>query len=155
MRLTDIIRSECIKVPLEATDKLQAIAELLALLDAEGLVKDSAAVLQAVTEREAVRSTGIGQGFAIPHGKSPHVDELVLAIGKLDEPIDFDSIDKQPVNVIFLLISPSDQTGPHIQALACISRLMTEMGLRKKLNDAKTAQKLQELIEKHVKNSIA
>ena len=154
MRLTDIIRAECIKVPLEATEKQQTIAELLALLDAQGLVKDPDAVLQAVIEREAVRSTGIGQGFAIPHGKSHHVDELVMAIGKLDEPIDFDSIDKQPVNIIFLLISPSDQTGPHIQALACISRLMTDTSLRKKLDQVKTAQKLQELIEEHVKNSV-
>jgi len=75
----------------------------------------------------------VGQGFAIPHGKANSVDRLLIAIGKTAEPIDFDSIDGKPVSMIVLLISPIGQTGPHVQALARISRFMTDMKIRKGL----------------------
>jgi len=79
-----------------------------------------------VLARERTRSTGIGSGIAIPHGKCKAVRGLVMAIGIAHEPIDFVSIDGKLVTIILLLVSPADQTGPHIQALAQISRLMLD-----------------------------
>lgn len=142
MRLTDILKPENIKVPLEATDKSQAIHELVDLLGANGEVNSPKKVLDAVLEREATRSTGIGAGLAIPHGKTDGTDHLVMAIGKPAQPIDFASIDGRPVNIIWLLSSPPDQTGPHIHALARISRLMTVDDFRSTLTAADTPQKV-------------
>ncbi|MHC4608887.1 MAG: PTS sugar transporter subunit IIA, partial [Planctomycetota bacterium] len=124
MKLTDLLSPACVRVPLEATDKVGAITELLDLLGENGKLRDRDAVLQAVLAREATRSTGIGYGLAVPHGKSPACPRLAIAIGKPAKPIDFESKDGEPVNIIVLLASPPDQTGPHIQALARISRLM-------------------------------
>ena len=97
-------------------------------------------------EREAIRSTGVGQGFAIPHGKTNTVDRIYMAVGKLNDPIDFNSIDGQMVTIIVLLVSPLDQTGPHIQALARISRLMTDQKLRNSLWACHSDEELFQLI---------
>src|SRR5437667_2906552 len=125
MRLSEILTASNIKVPLAATTKTDAIRELVALLTAIGDVTDPKKVLEAVLEREATRTTGIGNGLAIPHGKCAGVPDLVMAIGKPAQPIDFQSIDGRPVSVIWMLTSPPEKTGPHIHALARISRLMT------------------------------
>jgi len=105
-------------------------------------VKDASVLLNSVLEREATRTTGIGNGLAIPHGKCAGVDHLVVAIGKPAEPIDFDSIDKRPVSLIVLLASPPEQTGPHIQALARISRLMNVDAFRHAMRTATSAQQI-------------
>ena len=146
MNLSDILDKNSVQVPLEANQKTQAISQLIDLLDKQGKLKDPKAALQAVLERENIRSTGIGQGFAIPHGKSAAVDKLVMAVGLLQNPIDFESIDSQPVNIVVLLLSPIDQTGPHIQALAGISRMMTDQNIRKKINQTKSPEDLYQLI---------
>ncbi|MCH8193480.1 MAG: PTS sugar transporter subunit IIA [Planctomycetes bacterium] len=114
------------RVPLNSNDKNAAITELLDVLDDNGLLEDRAVVSDAVFTREQTRSTGIGSGIAIPHGKCDAVKNLVMAIGIAHTPIDFESIDGRPVTTIILLISPTDQTGAHIQALAGISRLMLD-----------------------------
>lgn len=142
MQLKDIVRPECVKVPLDAQEKYQAIKELIDLLDQAGLLINYSQTLDAVMQRESVRSTGVGQGFAIPHGKCPSVDQMIMAIGKTSRPIDFESIDNQPVNIIILLISPTGQTGPHIQALAKISRLMTDAKTRKTIVTSENAEQL-------------
>ena len=149
MRLSDLLELGCIKVPLAAGDKKGAIVELIDVLDGVGHLADREAVVTAIMEREEVRSTGIGQGLAIPHGKTSAVDRLVMAIGKVAEPIDFDSMDDAPVTLIILLVSPADQTGPHIQALARISRMMTNDLLREKLWAATTSDDLFELMKTH------
>jgi mannitol/fructose-specific phosphotransferase system IIA component (Ntr-type) len=123
MRLTDILKPENIKVPLEATTKNAAIAELVHLLAINGQVTDEKKVLDSVLERESTRTTGIGDG---------------LAIGKPAVPIEFQSIDGRPVSVIWMLTSPPDKTGPHIHALARISRLMTIDKFKQALRAAKT-----------------
>jgi len=142
MRLTEILKPQNIKVPLAAKTKAEAISELVDLLVASGDVKDGKKVLDAVLEREATRTTGIGNGLAIPHGKCNGVDHLVMAIGRPLAPIDFQAIDGRPVNLIWLLASPPDQTGPHIHALARISRLMTIDRFRQALAAAQTPQDL-------------
>ena len=146
MRLSDILKPQDIKIPLEAKSKTEAIGELVNLLAANGRVTDPKKMLDAVLDREATRTTGIGNGLAIPHGKCPGVENLVMAIGKAATPIDFQAIDGRPVTLIWLLGSPPDKTGQHIHALARISRLMTIDKFRQAVAGAKTAQELFDLI---------
>ena len=146
MRLTEILKPQNIKVPLEAKIKTDAIGELVSLLAANGDLSDPKKVLDAVLDREATRTTGIGNGLAIPHGKCTGTDHLVMAIGRPATPIDFQAIDGRPVNLIWLLSSPPDKTGPHIHALARISRLMTIDRFRQALQAAKTAQEIYDSI---------
>ena len=148
MRLTEILKPQNIKVPLDATAKADAIGELVNLLAANGEVTDAKKVLDSVLEREATRTTGIGNGLAIPHGKCNGTDHLVMAIGRPGTPVDFQAIDGRPVNLIWLLSSPPDKTGPHIHALARISRLMTIDKFRHALAEAKTAQEIFDAIVK-------
>lgn len=118
MMLTRILQPTCIKVPLTGTDKDSVITELVDILAENGLLGNKQAALDAVFARERTRSTGIGAGIAIPHGKSSAVKELVMALGIAQQPVDFESIDRKPVFIVILLVSPLDQTGPHIQAFA-------------------------------------
>src|SRR5947209_6387582 len=142
MRLTDILKPQNIQVPLAGKTKNEAIGELVTLLATNGEISDGKKVLDAVLEREATRTTGIGNGLAIPHGKCNGVDHLVMAIGRPGTPIDFQAIDGRPVNLIWLLASPPDKTGPHIHALARISRLMTIDRFRQALAAAQSSQEL-------------
>ena len=146
MILTQILQPTCVKVPLEGKDKQSVITELVDLLDANGLVLDKNIALDAVFAREQTRSTGIGSGIAIPHGKCKAVKELVMAIGIAGEPIDFASVDGKPVTIIILLVSPANQTGPHIQALARISRLMIDKEFKEGLERAGSADEVYELL---------
>ena len=148
MRLTEILKPQNIKIPLEAKVKTDAIGELVELLAANGELTDPKKVLEAVLDREATRTTGIGSGLAIPHGKCTGTDHLVMAIGRCEAPVDFQSIDGRPVNLIWLLSSPPDKTGPHIHALARISRLMTIDRFRQSLVAAKDAQEVFDAIVK-------
>ncbi|UCC23026.1 MAG: PTS sugar transporter subunit IIA [Planctomycetota bacterium] len=147
MTLTKILQPTCVKVPLEGNDKKSVITELVDLLDANGALLDRDMALNAVLVREQTKSTGIGSGIAIPHGKCAAVKELVMAIGLTREPIDFESVDGKPVKIIFLLVSPVDQTGPHIQALAKISRLMLDDKFRKELEGTDSAEAVYKLLD--------
>ena len=146
MRLTEILKPENIKIPLAATTKADAIKELVDLLAGNGAITDGKKVLDSVLDREATRTTGIGNGLAIPHGKCTGTADLVMAVGRPAQPIDFQAIDGRPVTLIWLLTSPPDKTGPHIHALARISRLMTVDKFRQALNQAKTAQEMYDTI---------
>jgi len=146
MILTQILQPNCVKVPVENKDKEAVITELVDLLDANGLLLDRDVALEAVLTRERTRSTGTGAGIAIPHGKCNAVKELVMAIGIAHEPIEFESVDGKPVTILILLVSPADQTGPHIQALASISRLMLNEKFKQKLEQATSADEVYELL---------
>jgi fructose-specific phosphotransferase system IIA component len=146
MLLTEILQPACIKVPLDAKDKESAITQLLDLLNESGLLQDRDGALEAVMNREKTRSTGIGSGLAIPHGKCKAVKELVMTIGIVPDGIDFQSVDSKPVKIIILLVSPIDQTGPHIQALASISRLMLDETFKSKLEQASSTDEVYDLI---------
>ena len=148
MNLTKILQSSCVRVPLESKDKKGIITELVDVLAENGLLLDRDAVLEAVLMREQTRSTGIGSGIAIPHGKCGAVKELVMAIGIASEPIDFESVDGKGVMIVLLLVSPADQTGPHIQALAKISRLMLDDKFKESLEKACSSKEAYELISK-------
>ena len=146
MILTQILQPTCIKTPLAGSNKEDAIEELINLLADNGQLNDRGEALEAVLAREQTRSTGIGSGIAIPHGKCTAAKELVMAIGIAAEPIEFDSIDNKPVNILFLLVSPPDQTGPHIQALARISRLMLDEQFKSQLEKATSPEEVYDLI---------
>ena len=130
MNLTDLIQEKTIRAPLEATDKQGAISELVDLLSNEGCITNCEIIKQAVWERELQRTTGIGEGLAIPHGRCDELDSMVMAMGRPSTPIDFASPDKRPVELIILLVSPTDNTSDHIQALGRISRLMVDRSFR-------------------------
>ena len=146
MTLTQILQANCVKVPVEGRDKEAVITELVDLLDASGALQDRNVALDAVLTREQIQSTGTGAGIAIPHGKCTAVREVVMAIGIAREPIEFESVDGRPVTILFLLVSPVDQTGPHIQALAAISRLMLNEKFRRQLEQADSVEAVDELL---------
>ncbi len=146
MLLTQILEPTCVKAPLDGKSKESVITELVDLLADNGALIDRDVVLEAVFVREETRSTGIGSGIAIPHGKCSGVKELVMSVGIAAEPVDFSSIDAKPVSIIILLASPIDRTGPHIQALARISRLMLDEDFKSKLENSTSAEEAYELI---------
>lgn len=146
MRLTDIINPANVKVPLAATNKTDAIKELIGLLAEHGDVSDPAKVLGVVLDREATRTTGIGYGLAIPHGKTAGAAQLTMAIGKCATPIDFQAIDGRPVSIVWLLVSPPDKSVAHIATLARITKLMMVDRFRIEMNRAADAESVLKLI---------
>jgi len=149
MNLLDIITPECVKAPLDATDKRGAIDELVDLLATHDRISQADVLKEAVWTREQTRTTGIGHGLAIPHGKSEGLNEIVMAIGKPSQPMDFEAIDGQPVRLIVLLASPPDKNSDHIQALARVSRLMTLEDFREKVYEAESGEEIWELLKAH------
>ena len=146
MNLLDILTPDCIRSPLKATDKRGVINELVDVLASVGRVPDAAGLKEAVWTRELTRTTGIGVGLAIPHGKSPGMTNVAMAIGRPVSPIEFDAIDGQPVRLVVLLASPPDRTQDHIQALARISRLMMLNEFRERIYALTTPQEIFELL---------
>lgn len=133
MKLKDILTENLIKIPLQSREKRQVIEEIVEILAKARCIKDRDDVLKAVLDREAVMSTGVGDEVAIPHGKSDAAPQIVVALGVAKEPIEFQSMDDRPVRLIWLLVGPPDQTGPHLKALSRISRLMHKREFREQL----------------------
>jgi len=146
MNLAHILTPDCVQVPLKATDKHGVIDELIDLLEQAGRVADAATLKDAVWTREQTRTTGIGHGLAIPHGRSAGVSSIAMAVGKPAEPMDFEAIDNLPVRLVVLLASPPDKTSEHIQALARVSRLMTMDDFRSRIYAAENADQIYELL---------
>jgi fructose-specific phosphotransferase system IIA component len=145
MVLTRALSPACVKVPLEGTDKDSIITELVDSLNENGLLPDRDGTLDGIFDREHIRSTGVGYGIAIPHGHSASVRDLAMAVGIPRAPVDFDSVDGKPVSIVVLLVSPARQTGPHIQALARISRMLLDPEFREAVQRAPSAQAVYEL----------
>lgn len=145
MLLTDLITPQRIKIPLEGRTKEELLAELVTLATGDDPA-EIGAVLRAVQDREAVLSTGIGHGVAIPHGRSAAVDELRLAAGVTAVPVDFDALDGQPVRLLFLLIGPDSAAGAHIKALSRISRLVRRDDMRNSLMAAGSAEEFYQIL---------
>ncbi len=148
MNVKDLLKKEHIAMSFEVVDKTEAITRLVDLLNANGQLDDRDAVLDAVLAREATRSTGIGNGLAVPHGKSSGCHQLTMAVGKPATPLEFGSIDSKPCGFIILLVSPVDKTGPHIQTLASISRLWLTEGFRLAIAEANTPEAILEAVQK-------
>ncbi len=148
MNVLEVLQPDCIKVPLQARDKKSAIEELVDVLAKTGAVSDAAELKVAVWNREMQRSTGIGEGLAIPHGKGSAVRRLAMAIGVPEHPIAYDSIDHKPVKLIAMLVSPTEKVTEHVQALGRLSRLMTDAAFRERTYAAHTAEEMYEIFRK-------
>ena len=155
MDLVELLDRRCIKTRLQADNKNDAIKELIDLLAENGVLAEPAAALQAVLEREKVRTTGIGLGLALPHGKCPDGQKPVIAIGLKPAGLDFDSVDGRPVDIIVLMVSPSNQVAQHIQALARISRFLSFDEFRKNLRKATTADEIYEVVKRKEEEAAA
>ncbi len=139
MLLTELLPADRIRLPLQATDKSGVLKELVDFL-AERSSGDAAEILAAVREREAVLSTGIGFGIAIPHAKARSVATLGLVAGVSKLPIPFDAIDGEPVRLFFLLVGPEAAAGLHVKALSRIARVVRREQVREALLAAPTAE---------------
>lgn len=146
MKITEMLRREFVLEQLKAGNKRDALAELAGVF-AQGRMKvDSEAMLHVLLERERLGSTGIGDGIAIPHGKLPGLEEMVVSFGRSREGIAFEAMDGKPVHLFFLLMAPENSAGQHLKALAKISRMLKDANFRKSLLEAKLHEDLFRII---------
>ena len=148
MRLSKKIDKKALKLDLEASSKEGALVELVGLLCDAYRLKERDTILEAIRAREEKQSTGIGMGLAVPHAKTPAVDRLYVAFGRSTDGIDFDSIDGEKARLFFILVSPRDVSGPHIKALAGISRLVKHEEFREELLGCSDAKRWIDLVKK-------
>ncbi|MBK6504834.1 MAG: PTS sugar transporter subunit IIA [Ignavibacteria bacterium] len=145
MRISEILSEKVIATGLEATDKYEAIDKMIELACASGNMINKDNVKQCVLDREKLVSTGVGKGFAIPHGKTDDIKDIVAAFAVLKPPMDFDSIDLEPVKYIFLVIGKESLLNAHIKLLSRISRIMNKEEFRERLDDAKSPEEIMEM----------
>lgn len=146
MKITDVLNKQAIKIGIEATEKEAALRELVDVLAKVRDIGDKRAILKALLERESLGSTGIGQGIAIPHGKTDRLNELVAVLGISKKGVQFDALDGEPVFIFFLLVAPRDSAGPHLKALAKVSRLLRDSYFCELLKNAKDEKEIYEII---------
>ena len=148
MSIRDFLVDQAVSCDVKAHTKEDVIRELVSLLVKSGAIKerDQSRLVQVLLDREALGSTGIGQGVAIPHGKSACVTRLVAAFGISRAGVTFESLDGEPASIFFLLVAPEDSAGPHLKALARISRLLKDKHFRDGLRAAKDERQLLKII---------
>lgn len=148
MKIMDFLDKKAIKLDLQSAEKEDALKELVDLLAETQEIGDKKSILKALIERESLGSTGIGQGIAIPHGKTDKVSELVAVLGISHKGVNFEALDGEPVYIFFLLVAPKDTAGPHLKALAQISRLLRDSYFCELLKRCKTAEEVYDLIRR-------
>lgn len=153
MKISEILNEKVISVDLKCTDKDDAINKMVDLASNSGLMIDIDKVRECVVEREKLVSTGVGKGFAIPHGKTDEIKDIVAAFAVLKEPIDFDSIDLEPVQFVFMIVGKESLLNAHIKLLSRISRLMNKDEFREKLEEAKTSEEVLKIFTEEEANS--
>jgi len=142
MKISDFLSKDAIIPELKSIDKFEAIDELIGLFSSDSRVEDIEDVRKNVFEREKIMSTGVGKGFAVPHGKSDSIKEIIVAFGKSIQGIDFDALDEQPVNLIFLIVGRNDMISAHIKLLSRISKMMNKDDFRNRLLSASDAEEI-------------
>jgi fructose-specific phosphotransferase system IIA component len=142
MKISDFLSTEVIIPELKSTDKYDAINELIELFSSDPRVEDIEDVRKNVFDREKIMSTGIGKGFAVPHGKSDSIKEIIAAFGRSIEGIDYEAMDGQPVNLVFLIVGRNDMISLHIKLLSRISRMMNKDDFRSRLLNASNAEEI-------------
>ena len=147
MKIMEFLDKRAIKVGLNATEKEDVLRELVDILAEVKDIGDKKSILRALIERESLGSTGIGQGIAIPHGKTERVGELVAVMGISHKGINFEALDGEPVYIFFLLVAPKETAGPHLKALAQISRLLRDAYFCELLKRCKTSEEVYNLIK--------
>jgi PTS system nitrogen regulatory IIA component len=138
MPLTDLVALNAILPNLKVNGKKQALQEIAGKA-AELTGQSDRAILENLLQREKLGSTGVGNGVAIPHGKLPKLDHVFGLFARLDRPIDFDALDGQQVDLIFLLLAPEGAGADHLKALARVARLLRDPDIARKLRDATDA----------------
>jgi PTS system nitrogen regulatory IIA component len=141
MPLTDLVAPNAVIPALKVTSKKQAIQEL-ATKAAKLTGQNERGIFETLMQREKLGSTGVGNGIAIPHGKVGKLDRLFGLFAKLDRPVDFDALDGQPVDLIFLLLAPEAAGADHLKALARVARLLRDPDIARKLRESRDAQAL-------------
>ncbi|MBE7448378.1 MAG: PTS sugar transporter subunit IIA [Kofleriaceae bacterium] len=136
MKIIDLIAREMIVPALASGDKRAILDELATHIAGRHPRIDRAALTKVLVDREALASTAIGEGVAIPHGKLPAVTEIIACLGRAPGGVDFDSMDKQPTFLFFVLVAPESSTGAHLKALARISRVFKDQAFRRRLLEA-------------------
>lgn len=145
MLISDLVMPSAVIADLKATSKKQALQEL-ARRAADLTGAGERAIFDVLLERERLGTTGVGDGVAIPHGKLPDLPRLFGLFARLERPIDFEAIDEQPVDLIFLLLAPGGAGADHLKALARVSRLLRDRAMREKLRGSETAEALYALL---------
>jgi len=149
MKTSEFLCAKAVSSDLKSTKKPEVIAELVDLLISAGSIdkKHRKKILEVLMAREALGSTAIGQGIAIPHGKCDCIKKLVGCLGVSRQGIKFDSLDGEPAYIFFLLIAPVDSAGPHLKALARISRLLKDKYIRESLKTAQDDKSIVSLVQ--------
>ncbi|MDR0820569.1 MAG: PTS sugar transporter subunit IIA [Endomicrobium sp.] len=147
MKIMDFLRKDAIIVDLKSTDKKSAIIELAETLKNTKKVKETDEIINIILEREKLGSTGIGQGVAIPHGKTGVLQEQMGVLGISHKGIEFNSLDGEAVHIIFLLVGPVEVAGQHLKALSKISRLFKDKFLRQAIKDAVAVEEVVKIIQ--------
>ncbi len=157
MKFADFVNNEAIQSDLQATDKEAVIRELVASLVKSGKLSSSEEenIVQAVLKREELGSTGIGRGIAVPHTKHPSVTDPIGTVGVSHGGVDFMSLDGEPVNLFFMLISPLDKPSEHLQALENISKQLQDETFCRFLKQAKTPEDVKQVLEEADNNQFA
>ncbi len=145
MALVDLITPDVVKVPLTARDKPGVIDELIQILKDAGKIEDKDRVADDIHKREAMGSTGLEFGIAVPHAKSEAVKELTMSLGIAPQGIEFDAMDGKPSKLFFLILAAPDQSGPHIEALAEIAKLSKSKSFLNALINATSADEVVDL----------
>jgi len=148
MKITEFLDKRGIKMDVESSEKEDVLKELVDVLADVKDVGDKKLILKALVDRENLGSTGIGQGIAIPHGKTDKVKEIVAVLGISRKGVNFDALDGEAVYLFFLLVAPKDNPGPHLKALAQISRLLRDSFFCELIKRCQTPEEVFELIRK-------
>lgn len=148
MKIVDLLDEKVVRTNLPGTTKAEIINAIIDVAATSDRVTDKEKVRTAIFEREKIMSTGVGAGFAIPHAKSDAVSDIVAALAVTAQPIDYQSLDDQPVRIVFLLVGRENMVGPHIKLLSRISRLMNNEDFRKRLLGAASPQDILEIFRK-------
>jgi PTS system nitrogen regulatory IIA component len=141
MPLLDFLDPQAVLPALRVNGKKQALQEL-AFQAARLTGLAESAIYEALLQRERLGSTGVGEGIAIPHGKLPGLDKIFGLVARLDKPVDFEALDGQPVDVLFLLLAPEGAGADHLKALARVARVLREPGLIERLRGTRDAAAL-------------
>jgi PTS system nitrogen regulatory IIA component len=141
MLLTDLVAPNAVIAALKVNGKKQAIQELAAKA-AQLTGQNERAIFEVLLQREKLGSTGVGNGIAIPHGKLPKLNKLFGLFARLDRPIDFEALDGQPVDLVFLLLAPETAGADHLKALARVARLLRDPDVARKLRESRDVEAL-------------
>ncbi len=149
IKISDILDPSCIELNLQLKDKTSALEHMVEILARNGKVKDVRALETVILEREKLMSTGIGNGVALPHGKTNVVDRSMAALATLSNPIDFDALDDKPVSIILLLVGTESNVGVHLRLLSRISRMVGSEHFRSQLLAARSIEDAHALLTSH------